>query len=120
MQVCISLQTDNHDSTPPLSFFAGRMPFLLPNQQRQCTQHERLELNANAHRVSITTALLTAAGVYTRSASMRIETATVGYCKSINQKSKLYGVFERQNNVANEAGIIFKNYSELHFVLSFL
>jgi len=33
MQVCISLQTDNHASTPPLeSFFTGRMPFLPPNQ----------------------------------------------------------------------------------------
>ena len=29
MQVCTSLQTDNHASTPPLSFFTGRMPFLL-------------------------------------------------------------------------------------------
>jgi len=39
MQVCISLQTDNHASTPPLkSFFTGRMPFLLPNQQRQSTE----------------------------------------------------------------------------------
>ena len=28
MQVCTSLQTDNHASTPPLSFFTGRMPFL--------------------------------------------------------------------------------------------
>jgi len=42
MQVCISLQTDNHASTPrqprqhPTSqFFTGRMPFLPPNQQRQ-------------------------------------------------------------------------------------
>jgi len=34
MQVCTSLQTDNHASTPQLSFFAGRMPFLPPNQQR--------------------------------------------------------------------------------------
>jgi len=34
MQVCISLQTDNHAITPPLSFFTGRMPFLPPNQQR--------------------------------------------------------------------------------------
>ena len=34
MQVCTSLQTDNHASTPPL-FFTGRMPFLPPNQQRQ-------------------------------------------------------------------------------------
>jgi len=37
MQVCTSLQTDNHTSTTPLSFFTGRMPFLLPNQQRQST-----------------------------------------------------------------------------------
>jgi len=35
MQVCTSLQTDNHTNTPPLSFFKGRMPFLPPNQQRQ-------------------------------------------------------------------------------------
>ena len=35
MQVCTSLQTDSHASTPPLSFFTGRMPFLPPNQQRQ-------------------------------------------------------------------------------------
>jgi len=34
MQVCILLQTDNHTSISPL-FFTGRMPFLLPNQQRQ-------------------------------------------------------------------------------------
>jgi len=32
------LQTDNHVSTPPLSFFTGRMPFLPPNQQNQCTE----------------------------------------------------------------------------------
>jgi len=38
MQVCSSLQTDNHASTPPLEFFTGRMPFLLPNQQRQSTE----------------------------------------------------------------------------------
>jgi len=38
MQVCTSLQTDNHVSTPPLKFFTGRMPFLLPNQQRQSTE----------------------------------------------------------------------------------
>ena len=35
-----SLQRDrpNHASTPPLSFFTGRMPFLPPNQQRQSTE----------------------------------------------------------------------------------
>jgi len=38
MQVCISLQTDYHASTPPLSFFTGRMPFLPPNKQRQSTE----------------------------------------------------------------------------------
>jgi len=38
MQVCTSLQTDNHASTPPLKFFTGRMPFQPPNQQRQSTE----------------------------------------------------------------------------------
>jgi len=38
MQVCTSLQTDNHASTPQLSFFTGRMSFLPPNQQRQSTE----------------------------------------------------------------------------------
>jgi len=38
MQVYISLQTDNHASTPPLKFFTGRMPFLPPNHQRQSTE----------------------------------------------------------------------------------
>ena len=38
MQVCNSLQTDNHARTPPLSFFTGRMPFLPSNQQRQSTE----------------------------------------------------------------------------------
>jgi len=38
MQVCTSLQTDYHASTPPLKFFTGRMPFLPPNQQRQSTE----------------------------------------------------------------------------------
>ena len=35
MQVCTSLQTDNHTTT---QFFAGRMRFLPPNQQRQSTE----------------------------------------------------------------------------------
>ena len=38
MQACTTLQADNHASTPPLSFFTGRMPFLPPNQQRQSTE----------------------------------------------------------------------------------
>jgi len=35
MQVCTSLQTDNHASTPPLEFVTGRMRFMSLNQQRQ-------------------------------------------------------------------------------------
>jgi len=37
MQVCTSLQTDNHANTSLLSF-TGWMPFLPPNQQRQSTE----------------------------------------------------------------------------------
>jgi len=36
MQVCTSLQTDNHTSTQPL--FLQAVPFLPPNQQRQSTE----------------------------------------------------------------------------------
>ena len=36
IQVCTSIQTDNHVSTP--LFFTDRMPFLPPNQQRQSTE----------------------------------------------------------------------------------
>jgi len=42
MQVCTSLQTNNHASTSPLSFFTGRMPFLPPDQQRQSTEEINL------------------------------------------------------------------------------
>jgi len=38
MQVCTSLQTDNHANISPLSFFTGRMTFMLPNQQGQSTE----------------------------------------------------------------------------------
>ena len=38
MQICTLLQTNNHASNPPLSFFTGWMPFLPPNQQRQSTE----------------------------------------------------------------------------------
>jgi len=50
MQVCTSLQTDNHTSTPPLSFFTGRMPFLPPKQQRQSTEG-KLWLNTQPKKV---------------------------------------------------------------------
>jgi len=38
MQVCTSLQTDSHASTPTTLLFTGRMLFLPPNQQRQSTE----------------------------------------------------------------------------------
>jgi len=38
MQVCTSLQTDNHAGIPPLSFFTGQTPVLLPNQQHQSNE----------------------------------------------------------------------------------
>jgi len=49
MQVCILLQTDNHASNPPLSFFTGRMPFLPPNQQCQSTEGIALKLSSATH-----------------------------------------------------------------------
>jgi len=42
MQVCTSLQTDNH------SVFTGQMPFLPPNQQRQSTE-ENLYATGGRH-----------------------------------------------------------------------
>ena len=38
MQVCTSLQTDNHASTPPLCFLQAGCPSCRPNQQRQSTE----------------------------------------------------------------------------------
>jgi len=42
--ICISLQTDNHASTSSLSFFTGRMLFLMPNQWCQSTKANLLHL----------------------------------------------------------------------------
>jgi len=39
MQVCTSLQTDNHASTPPLSFLHA-----LPAAQKQCKSTEAVEV----------------------------------------------------------------------------
>ena len=50
-QICTSLQTNNHASTPPLSFFTGRMPFLSPNQQ-QCQSTEGIG-NRNTNNIKI-------------------------------------------------------------------
>jgi len=54
MQVCTSLQTDNHASTTLLIFFTGRMPFLPPNQQCQSSvnsvkyYHHKQSLNLHS------------------------------------------------------------------------
>jgi len=45
MQVCISLQTDNHASASPLKFFTDRVPFLPPSQQHQSTEGTSTEGN---------------------------------------------------------------------------
>jgi len=58
MQVCTSLQTDNHASTPPLSFFTGRMPFLLPKQQRQSTEGDIVKVVVSKKWCKIDTLLL--------------------------------------------------------------
>jgi len=44
MQVCTSLQRDNHAGTPH-SVFTGRMPILPPNQQRQSTEGKQSQNN---------------------------------------------------------------------------
>jgi len=54
MQVCISLQTDNHANTHQSRFFTGRMPFLPPNLQRQSTEGNLLLLTINPVTVSLT------------------------------------------------------------------
>jgi len=58
MQVCISLQADNHASTPPLSFFTGRMPFLPPNQQCQSTEGQGYVLHLRQKLLLLFSALL--------------------------------------------------------------
>jgi len=35
MQVCTSLQSDNHARTPPLTFFTGQTPFLPPEVKKK-------------------------------------------------------------------------------------
>ena len=51
MQICTLPQTDNHARIPPLSFFTGQMPFLLPKQQRQSTEGTRTPIRLNQTRI---------------------------------------------------------------------
>jgi len=43
MQVCTSLQTDNHASTPPLSFLQAGCPSWHRTKQRQSTEGKSVE-----------------------------------------------------------------------------
>jgi len=52
MQVCISLQADNHASTHHSSFFTGQIPFLTPNQQCQSTEGISKQLDINNDNVT--------------------------------------------------------------------
>jgi len=56
MQVCTSLQTDNHANTSPL-IFTGRMPFLPPNQQRQSNEGASTERHCD-NKLTLNTAKL--------------------------------------------------------------
>jgi len=68
MQVCTSLQTDNHASTPPLSFFTDWMPFLPPNQQRQSTESMYIYLYMESRNTSKTWKRSQASNISPRSA----------------------------------------------------
>jgi len=46
IQVCTSIQTDNHASTPPLSFLQAGCPSCTPNQQCQSTEGTQLNLGS--------------------------------------------------------------------------
>jgi len=47
MQVCTSLQTDNHASTPPLSFLQGRCPSCHPTNSVKALKAKALMANNN-------------------------------------------------------------------------
>ena len=68
MQVCTVLQTDNHDSTPSLSFFTGQMPFLPSNQQRQSTEGSTIYLTTKVKTIRSTRVFLTLVKVALNSA----------------------------------------------------
>jgi len=44
MKVCTSLQTDNHASTPPLSFFTDQMPFPPTTNSVKALKADRLHI----------------------------------------------------------------------------
>jgi len=45
MQVCTSLQTDNHDSTPPLTFLQARCPSCHPTNSITMNKMQATKLN---------------------------------------------------------------------------
>jgi len=49
MQVCTSLQTDNHASTPPLSFLQARCPSCHPTNSIKALKALKKKLKRNFH-----------------------------------------------------------------------
>ena len=46
MEICLSLQTDNHASTPPLSFLQAGCPFCCPNNSVKALEERGRKLSA--------------------------------------------------------------------------
>jgi len=53
MQVCTSLQTDNHASTPPLSFLQAGCPSCRSTKQRQSTEGSNKAIFTTQHFASV-------------------------------------------------------------------
>jgi len=47
MQVCTSLQTDNHASTPPLSFLQARCPSWCPTNSIKALKDKKIKMTKN-------------------------------------------------------------------------
>ena len=70
-------QTDNHASTPPLSFFVGRMPFLPINQQRQSAMVSKSRIcGARGEGLSGVEGLLAVVGLEVTTEGVRTGTST--------------------------------------------
>jgi len=92
MQVCISLQTDNHASTPPLKFFTFRMHFLPPNHQHQSTEGKQSQ-RAWEHEICTS-----ASGPQNEGAETRWPLSPM----MLPPPSELLGLNECPNNCINE------------------
>jgi len=62
--VCTLLQTDNHASTSPFSFFTGGIPFLLRNQQCQSTESWKMAIEVEVVMVEVVMVSVTEMSAY--------------------------------------------------------